>query len=512
MTAPVTDKTREPTGQVILDISDLTVSFRGQQDPTLSQVSLQLRPGRIHGLVGQSGSGKSLLASAVLGLLPATAAVRGGSIGYDPGLTGPSVDIARAPERELAGVRGTGIGMIFQNPLTTLDPTLTIGRHFSRIDSRRDSDQAGTSRDWLSRVGFEDPDVVLRSYPHELSGGMRQRAVVALVCSSGPRVIIADEPTTALDTVVQKQVLDLLRSIVDETGVALLLITHDFDVIRYLTDDVTVLHGGRVVESGPTATVATAPEDSYTRDLLAAVPGRGTAPVRVSGGPGEQGDAAGGRETLLSVRNLTKEYTVGGWASGYRRQRRRVVDDVNLDIRRGEIYAVLGRSGSGKSTLARLLGDLVPRTAGKVEGPGRAAVQYVFQDPSSSLNPVKTVGAQISRPLRRYGLPADRETVEAELEHVGLDGSFRLPLPARAVRRGGPAGLLRPCPRSRSRTAHPRRTDLGARRPDPTEDHLDAVETPERAGPDLRIHRAQSRTRRVGRRPGRGHGRGSARR
>ncbi|AWT26962.1 Glutathione import ATP-binding protein GsiA [Corynebacterium provencense] len=430
MTAPVTDQTREPTGQVILDISDLTVSFRGQQDPTLSQVSLQLRPGRIHGLVGQSGSGKSLLASAVLGLLPSAAAVRGGSIGYDPGPTEAGVDIARASERELAGMRGTGIGMIFQNPLTTLDPTLTIGRHFSRITSRRDSDQDGTPRDWLARAGFEDPDVVLRSYPHELSGGMRQRAVIALVCSSMPRVIIADEPTTALDTVVQKQVLDLLRSIVDETGVALLLITHDFDVIRYLTDDVTVLRDGKVVESGLTATVTTTPEHSYTRELLAAVPGRGTAPVRVPAGPGDRDDGAHGRETLLSVRNLTKEYTVGGWASGYPRQRRRVVDDVNLDIRRGEIYAVIGRSGSGKSTLARLLGDLVPRTAGKVEGPGRAAVQYVFQDPSSSLNPVKTVGAQISRPLRRYGLPADPETVGAQLEQVGLDGSFasRYPL------------------------------------------------------------------------------------
>jgi peptide/nickel transport system ATP-binding protein len=430
MTAAVTDQTPAPTGQVILDISDLTVGFRGQQDPTLSQVSLQLRPGRIHGLVGQSGSGKSLLASAALGLLPATAAVRGGSIGYDAGSTGTGVDIARAPERDLAGVRGTGIGMIFQNPLTSLDPTLTIERHFSRIASRRDTDHAGTPRDWLSRVGFEDPDVVLRSYPHELSGGMRQRAVVALVCSSGPRVIIADEPTTALDTVVQKQVLDLLRSIVDETGVALLLITHDFDVIRYLTDEVTVLRGGTVVESGPTATVTTAPEHPYTRDLLAAVPGRGPAPVPAPFVPDDREDGARGRETLLRARNLTKEYTVGGWASGYPRQRRRVVDDVDLDIRRGEIYAVIGRSGSGKSTLARLLGDLVDSTDGKVEGPGRAAIQYVFQDPSSSLNPVRTVGAQISRPLRRYGLPAGQDTVEAELEQVGLDGSFasRYPL------------------------------------------------------------------------------------
>lgn len=413
------------TAPPVLDIRDLTISFGGDSAPTLSKVSLQLRPGRIHGLVGQSGSGKSLLASAVVGLLPEKAVVTDGDILFRSGRSGDgesaTVDTARASERLLSTVRGTGIGMIFQNPLTSLDPTLTVQRHFSEIRRRwRHGDDPDAVRNWLRRVGFEDPEQVLASYPHELSGGMRQRVVIALVCFSAPDVIIADEPTTALDTVVQKQVLDLLRGIVVETGTALLLITHDVDVVRYLTDDVTVLNAGVVVESGATDAVTTAPTHDYTRELIAAVPRRERSVSRP--GPAVR--------PVLRARQLSKEYRTGGWATGHRRARHVVVDRVDLDVRRGEIYAVIGRSGSGKSTLARLLGDLVDRTGGEVDRPDRRAVQYVFQDPLSSLNPVRPVGAQIARALRRFGLPRDRAAVTRALELAGLDGSFvdRYPL------------------------------------------------------------------------------------
>ncbi|ANZ23984.1 hypothetical protein A4U64_04205 [Rhodococcus sp. WB1] len=446
----------------VLQVRGLNVRFPGDpaDAPTVGDVSFTIGEGQVLALVGESGSGKSLTAAALLGLLPPGAHLAGGSIRFRGGTDAP-VDLAGLPDRRLNAFRGSGIGMVFQNPLSSLDPSFRVGSQLDEVLARhrprtRRAERRKLSAEWLRRVGFDDPDRVLDAYPHELSGGMRQRVMIALAGLAGPALLIADEPTTALDTVVQRQVLDLLRDVARTTGASLLLITHDFDVVEYLADTVVVLRGGAVVESGPRDTVLSSPRDPYTRELLAAVPRLGkrralprwhgprslTSPGGSGPVPVVEGTDPGSGPAVLKLDHVTRTFTAGGWGTGTPRRRFVAVEDVSLEIRSGEIYGLIGSSGSGKSTLARLMGGLLDVTGGSVEFQGRRIagadrhtlrdirprLQYVFQDPLGSLNPSIRVGEQIARPLRRFGSIPDggraTDLVVEALELVGLPAEF----------------------------------------------------------------------------------------
>ncbi|MEU4840367.1 ABC transporter ATP-binding protein [Nocardia testacea] len=450
-----------PAATTVLEVADLSIAFPGDEAdaPTVSGVSFTLRAGEVLAVVGESGSGKSLTAAAIIGLLPRSARITGGAVRFRAGSDDP-VDLTRLPERRLAAYRGAGIGMVFQNPLGALDPAHRIAVQLDEVLTRHRPDTPRAARrklaaQWLAKVGFDSPERVLGAYPHELSGGMRQRVALALAALSEPAVLIADEPTTALDTVVQRQILDLLRDITRATGSALLLITHDFDVVAHMADSVAVLSRGRVVEQGSRDAVLTTPEHQYTRDLLDAVPRlgkRGALPhwhgarrlssvvaVPQQSAPPARDDTA---EPLLRLDAVTRRFTVGGIGTGLDRRELLAVDDISVAVRPGEIYGLIGPSGSGKSTLGRVMGGLLPATGGSVVFDGaplagirpaalralRARLQYVFQDPVGSLNPGIRVGEQIARPLRRFGRATSRkasaDAVARALELVGLPAGF----------------------------------------------------------------------------------------
>ncbi|MCS5722178.1 ABC transporter ATP-binding protein [Herbiconiux sp. CPCC 203407] len=446
-----------------LQVSDLVVEFGTGDDAVrvVDGISFSVAAGETFALVGESGSGKSITAASVLGLLPDSARVASGSIRLG------GSELVGLSARELRRFRGSQVGMVFQNPLASLDPSFEVGNQLREIIGLHEPDLPRVSREalaveWLGRVGIKDAPRVLGSYPHELSGGMRQRVMIAIASLSQPALLIADEPTTALDAVIQKQILDLLRNVIRTTGSSLFIITHDFGVVSYVADRVAVMRDGRLVEQGDREQVLAAPQDAYTRELIEAVPEIGTRfaleraglPRRLgvrapdwavgSGSPVDsadradqvggaapavpvagaasgvpRGEAASARpgEPLVVVERARKEFVVGGIGTGESRRSFLAVDDVSLEIRRGEVFGLIGESGSGKSTFARLAGGLLPLTSGTVTFDGqplsalkgrglralRPRFQYVFQDATSSLNPRVSVGEQIVRPLVRFG-------------------------------------------------------------------------------------------------------------
>lgn len=443
----------------LLSVKDLAVEFGPRQEPhrAVDGISFDIARGETFALIGESGSGKSISAAAILGLLPSSARVRSGSVTLDGrellGLHGAAA----------RGYRGSRIGMIFQNPLGSLDPSFRVGTQLGEIiglhnPATRRRQQRQIAETWLRKVGIADPTRVLASYPHELSGGMRQRVMIALASLSQPALLIADEPTTALDAVIQKQILDLLASVIGETGSSLLLITHDFGVVSYLADRVAVMQHGRIVESGAREEVLRRPRHDYTRSLIAAVPEIGRrAALAAKGQPRRLGvveillrprsDPAPSKrdereEVLIELDHVTKEYVVGGLGTGHPRRRFSAVDDVSLRIRTGEAFGLIGESGSGKSTVSRLIGGLQPVTSGRVLVAGheitalpprrirelRPRFQFVFQDATSSLNPRLEVGEQIARPLRRFGKTTSKKAtashVATALDLVSLPASY----------------------------------------------------------------------------------------
>ncbi|MGI5219740.1 ATP-binding cassette domain-containing protein [Nocardia sp. CA-290969] len=476
--------------RTVLEVDNLGIAFPGDRpgDPTVADIRFTLTAGEVLALVGESGSGKSLTAAAIIGLLPREARITGGAVRFHSG-TGEAVELTALPDRRLRSYRGSGIGMVFQNPLGALDPAHRIAAQFDEIivhhrPQLRRSARRELAAGWLAQVGFDSPDRVLACYPHELSGGMRQRVALALAALAEPLVLIADEPTTALDTVVQRQILDLLRDITRATGSALLLITHDFDVVAHLADRVAVLAQGRIVETGAREKVLTAPDHPYTRRLLDAVPRLGKratlphwdGPRRLASPPAPSAPtlsapapsaptlsapalpapapsaptlpaparptSAGNTEPVVRLDSVSKRFRVGGFGTGLTGREFMAVDNVSLTVRPGEIYGLIGPSGSGKSTLGRVLGGLLPATAGSVSFAGnrltgaapdelralRSRLQYVFQDPVGALNPALRVGEQIARPLYRFGRVHNRkqaaEAVARAFTLVGLPAGF----------------------------------------------------------------------------------------
>ncbi|MBK6010649.1 ABC transporter ATP-binding protein [Streptomyces sp. MBT53] len=407
----------------ILQVTDLDVDFDGR--PAVRGVGLTLERGEVLGLVGESGSGKSATALAVLGLLPGNAEVRG-SVRLD------GQELVGASERQLTRIRGSRVSMVFQDPLSAFTPVYRIGDQIAEAvrahqDVSRDHARQ-RAVELLNLVGIPEPALRARAFPHEFSGGMRQRAMIAMAMANDPDIILADEPTTALDVTIQAQVLDVLRTAQRETGAALLLVSHDLGVIAGTADRVAVMHEGRVVESGTADDVFERPQEPYTKRLLAAVPRMDT-PRAIQPPTGE---------TVLKVRGLTRTFPLLKGAAFKRRIGSvYAVDGVDLDIRRGETLALVGESGSGKSTTLFELLELAPPEGGSIElfgndlsGLGksqakalRRRVQIVFQDPMASLDPRMPVGDIVAEPLRTQG--ADRATIGRRvpelLTQVGLD-------------------------------------------------------------------------------------------
>ncbi|MGW2820491.1 dipeptide ABC transporter ATP-binding protein [Streptomyces sp. NPDC001443] len=409
-------------GGGLVEVEGLTVGFGPLR--AVDGLSFRLERGAALGLVGESGSGKSTVAAALLGLHRGTGAAVGGSVRV------AGTDVQQASDDELRRLRGGKAAMVFQDPLSSLDPYYAIGDQIAEVHRAhtRVSRRAARARavEVLERVGIADAARRSRSRPHEFSGGMRQRALIAMALACAPDLLIADEPTTALDVTVQAQILDLLHSLREETGMGLLLVTHDVGVAAESVDDVLVMRHGRAVEHGPVADVLGTPSRAYTRELLAAVPCVEAGRV-VAGAADRVREGASGApgEAVLEATGLRRVFGRGKRAFT-------AVDDVSLTLHRGETLGIVGESGSGKTTLGRMLVGLLAPTAGEIRYAGRPhtgvdpAVQMVFQDPVSSLNPRRSVGESVADPLRARG-EEDEEYVQGRvrelLERVGLEGA-----------------------------------------------------------------------------------------
>jgi len=436
----------------LLSVSDLCVTYHGEQTVRAVQtLSYELRAGETLGIVGESGSGKTQGALALMGLLPETAAVSGSAVFAHEGA---SSELLTLGEAELNRIRGSAMAMIFQDPMTALNPHLTIGRQMSRVLERHRglsrSDALAAAADMLDAVRVPEAKARLSQYPHEMSGGMRQRIMIATALLCRPSLLIADEPTTALDVTVQAQILELMADLQRELGTAVLLITHDMGVVAANCDRVLVMKDGVERETGDVGQIFAAPSDQYTKDLLAAVPrlDAASSAIKASGeaeSPASsepQSRVAGDRPRqppLLSVDGLRVEFDAGRESLFGPRRALKAVDDVSFTLAPGETLGIVGESGCGKSTLARGVLQLLDDYSGRVAMLGdelgslsaaalkarRADLQVVFQDPLASLNPRMTVGDIVAEPLRTFRpeLSAQQrlEKVQALLTRVGLE-------------------------------------------------------------------------------------------
>ena len=405
----------------MIETRDLAVTIAGR--PVLRDVDLQLEPGRVLGLVGESGSGKSMTALAIMGLLPQGAEVSGQVLLDGQNLLG-------LDEPALCRIRGNRIGMIFQEPMTALNPLMSIGDQVAEVLMiHHGMDRAAAlarARQRLDRVGLPEPRFPLGLFPHELSGGQRQRVAIALAIAESPDLLIADEPTTALDVTTQARILDLLRDLVRTEGMALLLITHDLAVVSGIADRVAVMQSGAVVEAGETEALFRTQAHPYTRALFAAsrhVPER--VPLAADDTP------------ILSVQDAVREYRLPRPSAFAPHTVLRAVDGVSFEIGDGESVGLVGESGCGKSTLTRAILGLDPLQGGVIRLDGaevtagrpmpaalRAKMQVVFQDPFGSFDPRWRVDRLVAEPFHLTGRPGDwRARVGAALEEVGLSAA-----------------------------------------------------------------------------------------
>ena len=534
---------------ILLQVEDLTVEFRLDEGAVkaVDGVSFAIRRGEILGLVGESGSGKSVTSLAIMGLLPARVArVAGGRIVFD------GQDLLRLSAEELRRLRGDRLGMIFQEPLSALNPVFTVGHQIITGIRAHEAVSHAAARaraiELLTLVHIADPAKTVDAYPFQMSGGMRQRVLIAMALASHPDLLIADEPTTALDVTIQAQILDLLREIREKTGVAILFITHDLAVIAELCDRVAVLYAGEVQEHGPVSEVFTTPRHPYTRGLLACIadpvagkardPDRGTPAAAHRGAAGMPFRAAlhvrSGtvqRETprdrgrrneprsevpamardsdqLLNIEDARKAFgVVRRRGLGVERKQLRAVDGVTLGIRAGESFGIVGESGSGKSTLGRLVLGLEKPTGGSVRYRGAEVsqlvaqdaraywreVQVVFQDPFSSLNPRMRVGRILAEPLRNFVdlAPADHAArIEELLRLVGLPESAAQRFPHELSGRPAPARRDRRSTRGEPESARRRRGGFGTRRLGPGADRQPPHRPAQAARAHLPLHHA----------------------
>jgi peptide/nickel transport system ATP-binding protein len=410
----------------LVSVSHLSLSVGRGGREIVRDVSFDIAPGEMVGIVGESGSGKTQAARAMMGLTPPPLVICGGTIHFE------GTEVTTAPQERLRKLRGARMGMVFQEPMTSLNPSMTIGRQLDEgLALHRPAMNAAARRErvleMLRRVGMHDPKGALGAWPHEFSGGMRQRMMLASVMLLEPALLIADEPTTALDAVVQRDVLELMVGMTREHNTAVLMISHDLPMVARYTERVVVMQLGQVVEAGATTQVLAEPQHPYTRKLLQAVPQRQPArPILVT-------------EPIVEVKNLVVEYP------GRRRllahtAGKRALQGIDLQVRPHEVVAVVGGSGSGKTTLGRTIAGLIRPTSGEVRFRGQAIVpgnkqwqdyrmncQMVFQDPYSSLDPRMTIGELVGEGLRLVGTldkAQKRKRVIEVLEEVGLSGDY----------------------------------------------------------------------------------------
>ena len=448
----------------LLRIENLGISFSIVGGPVhaVRDASLRILPGKVTALVGESGSGKSVISQAVMGILPQTAKLRGRILFNDPA-TGKSTDLLKLPRdgAEIRAIRGSRIGKIFQEPMTSLSPLHTIGNQideslFIHTDLGKAEVKARTI-EMLGLVGFPNPERAYNMYPFELSGGLRQRAMIAMALVCRPALLIADEPTTALDVTIQAQILQLLRDLQTRLNMAMLLITHDLGVVANVADEVVVIYHGQIMEAGTVEDIFRRPQHPYLKGLMAAVPHFDMKPgdrlkalreVPVNVGslldhrPPET--AKSRSDIILSARDLVKTFTTrkSNWFGKKASDAARAVDGVSFDIRRGECLGLVGESGCGKTTVSKILMRAVTPDSGSIvfnsaDGPIdlltakedalkelRTKIQMVFQDPVSSLSPRMTVQNIIAEPLEIHGRGTEasrKEKVVALLRAIGLD-------------------------------------------------------------------------------------------
>jgi peptide/nickel transport system ATP-binding protein len=437
---------------VVLRVEDLCVDFRTENGAAraVANANLTVRRGQTVAIVGESGSGKTTLAMAVLGLLASNGSVAEGHIWFK------DEDLGKVSPQRMAQLRGTELGLVPQDPMTNLDPIMRIGQQIDEglIDNglRGRRDARARTVELLDEVGLPDARRRASQYPHEFSGGMRQRALIAMGLSGRPALLVADEPTSALDVTVQRGILDQLSGLTEELGTAVLLITHDLGLAAERADVVVVMYRGDIVEQGPARQVLTAPQHEYTKRLMAAAPSLASRRIEIARerglddvlddallahGEDAAVDGAAEAEVLVSVKDVSKVFSIRGNGLFSRAKDFTAVDGVSLDIPRGSTVAVVGESGSGKSTLARMILDIEKPTSGSITFDGglvgagnhrdqiayRRRVQPVFQDPYSSLDPLYSVYRAIEEPLRAHSYgdaAARRARVEELADQVAL--------------------------------------------------------------------------------------------
>lgn len=437
----------------VLQIKDLEVTFATDHGnvKAVDGVSLAVQPGRVLAVVGESGSGKTVSARTVLGLLPETAVAQG-SVLLAPRAGGEPNDVLHLTADQMRAVRGRDVAMVFQEPSTALNPVYTIGwqigeglRAHGTYSKKQLRERA---IEMLELVGLPDPSDRVDYYPHQLSGGQKQRVMIAMALALKPGLIVADEPTTALDVTVQAEILDLLRSLRDELGTAILLITHNMGVVADLADDVAVMYQGKVVEQAPVAEVFANPRQDYTKRLLGAVLKLGDGRIQPrdraqdpagATGPGTGAIASVDREgaPIVSARGLEIQYPGRLGRPGFT-----AVRGVDFEIRPGEVFGLVGESGSGKSTIGRAIAGLTAATGGSLSvlghemvgfkerafKPLRKQIGFVFQDPASSFNPLLTIAENVAEPLIVHGLARNvrgaQQRVDELLEAVQLPRAY----------------------------------------------------------------------------------------
>ena len=422
----------------LLSVRDLTVAFRTQEGlrEVLHGVSFDIMPGETVAIVGESGSGKSTTATAIVNLLPGTGEVTAGSITLD------GRELTTLNRREIEAVRGRDIGFVPQDPMSNLNPVWSIGFQVKEairangIARDRGSAKARTI-EVLQQAGLADAEKRLHQFPHQFSGGMRQRALIGIGLAADPKLLIADEPTSALDVTVQRVILDHMASLTRDKGTSMLLITHDLGLAAERANKIIVMNGGNIVEAGPSRQILENPQHPYTKRLVAAAPS--VASQRIQAVVEDRGietieDLAAIPPTVR-VAGLTKDYRIR--QGGFRSEAFRAVDDVSFEIPRGKTLALVGESGSGKSTVAKMVLKLVEPTSGTIEIDGRDVsklssaqafglrrrMQPVFQDPYGSLDPLRNIGNTIAEPLQIHGVgdrASQRERVEELLDQVSL--------------------------------------------------------------------------------------------